>query len=306
MLAWGASRYHARDYSARNIDWVMVVPEDWAEPDGCHWPLGFRPVLRMVVAADRWIGAGWPDRPRTEATWPGAFLTIATACAAGHPVGEPTWSSALGSVVTSTDQEQEWVVLLLATPLLLINANPQGHRRSVIQAWGQSLGLRASTLVALEAYFQLLGRGNWGPGGEALPWTIPSGLDNGEIRCPKGQNSGWGHPPFVDFPNVEYLHNPNFKDLVLFVASLQGQALPALTLAHRRGWPSAGLALVGVLSSLRLGAGGLPLAWLVEQSKQGTLGPSWRGYTIAQVDQLADALYQRWLGMASGLPGERL
>ena len=254
------------------------------QPEWIDWPLGFRPLLRMVVAADCWVGVGSPDRPSAEANWPAAFLTVAEACATGHPVGVGTWSLALNNVVVATDQEREWVVLMMATPMVLINANPQGHRRSVIQAWGQQVGLGASTLVTLDRYFQLVGQrgraGRWAS--DDWPWATPRGM---------------AAPLTMD---------ANFNEVVRLVASLQGQALPALTLAHRQGWPSVALALVGVLSSLRLGSGGLPLARLADQANRGDLGPRWQNYDFAQMDCLADALYQRWCGVASGLPGERL
>ncbi len=254
------------------------------QPEWIDWPLGFRPLLRMVVAADYWVGVGMPDRPSTEANWPAAFLTVAEACAAGYPVGGETWALALNNVVISTDQEREWVVLMMATPMVLINANPQGHRRSVIQAWGQHLGLGASTLATLDRYFQLVGQ---------------RGLDSwrGGDDWPRTTSRGMAGPLKMD---------ANFNDAVRLVASLQGQALPALTLAHRQGWPSVALALVGVLSSLWLGSGGLPLAALAEQANRGDLGRRWRGYDFTQMDRLADALYQRWHGVASGLQREHL
>lgn len=248
------------------------------------WPLGFRPLLRVVVAADHWAGPGLPDQPGSETNWPGALLTLAEACAAGYAVGSAIGASALVTGSVPRGQERELVTLIVATPMLLINANPYGHRRSVIQTWGQHLGLGASTLVALDRYFQLLGqRGRMaGPGDEALPWPRPSRMEGQEVREPDVKHS--------DFDD------PNFNDLVMLVASLQGQALPALTLAHRWGWPSAALALVGVLSMLRSGPGGLPLDDLAKQVVRGDLGPRWRGYDVAQVDRLADALYARWAG----------
>ena len=259
---------------------MVMVESEWGD-DG---PLGFRPLLRMVVAADFWARPGLSDHPRAEANWPGAFLTMAEAWAAGHGVGPPMWASALETMSDPKAQGRELVALIVATPMLLVNANPQGHRRSVIQDWGQHLGLSSSTLVALDHYFQLVGqRGQMaGVGGDRSPWMIPSGLGGRDLGCPE--------------MNPSDLDDPNFNHLVTLVISLQGQSLPALTLAHRWGWPSAALALVGVLSVLRSGPGGLPLDWLAGQADQGDLGPRWRGYEAAQIDRLADALYGRWAG----------
>lgn len=227
------------------------------------WGLGFRPLLRMVVVADHWPRRGYPSRPMAEADWPGAFLTLAEAWAAGDSVGPDRWQAALETVALPPNQDPEPLILLLATPLVLINASPYGHRRASIQAWGQSLGLTSSTLVVLDHYVQMVGQG--------------------------GARGAAGASPGSPLP-------PSLEDLMTLVTSLQGQVLPTLTLADRWNWPSVTLALVGLLAILRSGPGGLPWPGAMGLDHRGNLGPRWRGYTLAQVDDLADALYGQWAG----------
>lgn len=239
-----------------------------------HWPLGFRPILRSLVMAD-----GWARRrgaiPRAAEPWPEAFLTVAEACAAGKVVGADTWQAALAKVHPATAQEQEFLTLILATPILLMNINPYGHRRLAVQDWGATLGLGPSTLVALDDYFQRLGQG------QAM--TPSSGEHH--LRERSGRQ----------FPDV--------ADLGVLVTSLPGQWLMSLTLAQRWEWPATALALVGVLATVQAGPGGIPLQVseplmrdaLRDAGGQG-LGLRWRGYGTSDIDALADALHRRWAG----------
>lgn len=239
-----------------------------------HWPLGFRPILRSLVMADGWARRRGVN-PRAVEPWPEAFLTVAEACAAGKEVSADIWQSAWAMIQPATAQEQEFVTLILATPILLMNVNSYGHRRLAVQDWGETLGLGPSTLLALDDYFQQLGRGQaiTPLSGEHHPWERSGRL----------------------FPDV--------ADLGALVTSLPGQWLLPLTLAHRWEWPVTALALVGVLATVQAGPGGMPLQAsehfmreaLRDDGGQG-LGPRWRGYGTSDIDALADALHQRWAG----------
>ncbi|MEY3298858.1 MAG: hypothetical protein RLZZ597_2118 [Cyanobacteriota bacterium] len=227
------------------------------------WPLGFRPLLRMVAITDTWARLGHPG----GADWPRAFLAVAETCAAGHVVEPSRWHQAMAEVAWATDEEAEWGALIIATPVLLMNANPYGHRRTVIQAWGEGLGWSPSTLGNLDQYFHVLGQRN--------------------VSSTPELNSALGASPTP-------VPCPQWADLVALVASLPGQCWPALTLAQRWGWPSVTLTLVGLLSSLQAGAGGLPYAGMAHYGNR--LAPCWQGYTADDIDHLADTIHGQWQG----------
>ncbi|MFH7242702.1 MAG: hypothetical protein ACHWZW_07605 [Spirulina sp.] len=243
-------------------------------------PLGFRPIVRSLAMADSWAQRIGGASSRAVGRWPEAFLTIAEACAAGKAVGAETWQTALGMMDPLPTQDQAFVTLILATPILLINANPYGHRRLTIQDWGATLGFGPSTLAALDGYFQRLGQGQ-------------------AIRPSSWENRPW-EPSEQEFPKV--------ADLWALVASLPGQWIAPLTLAQRWGWPATALALVGVWATIQAGPGGMPLqaighlimdGQMMDSSidhREPTLGPRWRGYGVTDLDALADALHQRWAG----------
>ncbi|QQE66640.1 hypothetical protein GFS31_33400 [Leptolyngbya sp. BL0902] len=250
-----------------------------ARTNWCNGPQGFRPLLRGLVLAD---GGPLGDAAPSESfpmPWPRAFLAVAELCAAGQTLYAEAWHGALAQVVAPTIQEQILIELVVATPLLLINRNPYGHRRSVIQAWGQEIGLSFATQKALDDYFQRLGQ----------PGRLQS---SGHINW-VAQSTGPGRgDPRRDWDRMGEMACPTFADLCALVDSLPGQWSLALTLAHRWGWPSAARALVGLLTISRAGVGGLPGLGHGERH----LGPSWQGYTMTQMDALADALYQQWAG----------
>lgn len=231
-----------------------------------YGPLGFRPLLRGLVMADGWAMAARRSVPSAPAIpWPEAWLRVAEHCATGQAVSPGVWHRAMAGVQAPTAGERALIDLVVATPWLLLEANPHGHHRGEIQAWGQALGLSPATGIALVDYAQRLGQPEWIP---------PLG------DIPRWDRSG------------RAADCPAWADIGALVASLLGQWHPALALAQRWGWPSAGLALVGILAA-GSGPGGVP--WL--SPADASLGPRWRGYTLAQIDALADALHRRWAGV---------
>lgn len=248
-----------KDWEKEHLGWAG--PAITSASHGGRWPLSFRPLLRLAAFTETWASRG---QPRGN-NWPIAFLAIAEACAAGRPVEPGLWQQVMADVTWATDWEAEWGAILVATPVLLLNISPYGHRRPTIQAWGEAMGLSSFTLVRLDQYFCYLGQG----GIATTPKTAIAPQPN--------------HPPFV---------HPQWSDLMALVASLPGQCWPTLTLAQRWGWPSAVLALVGMLSIWEAGTGGLSCFDLADQGSH--LAPSWQGYTADDLDRLADAIYRQW------------
>lgn len=252
----------------------MVGQNNGVDPGlGGGWgygAMGFRPLLRGLVMADGWAMAASRSAPSApEIPWPEAWLRVAEACATGQVVSPAVWHRAMAAVQALTPEEQALIDVVVATPWLLIQANLHGHHRGEIQAWGYALGLISATGMALVDYAQRLGQ----PG-----WVSPLG----------------GIPPSRNrWDLAEVAACPNWDDIGALVASLPGQWHPALALAQRWGWPSAALALVGILSWSGSGLGSLP--WLSPTDI--SLGPRWRGYTLAHIDALADALHRRWAGV---------
>lgn len=253
----------------------------------CDGPQGFRPILRGLVLVDGGRRADQGSSPSSPGPWPGAFLAVAERCAAGQDIGPEVWHGALAGGVAATAQEQSLIELVVATPLLLINRNPHGHRRSVIQAWGQAVGLSAAAQAALDDYFRRLGG---------------SGCIHGMYWRPPHRGSHGREDSLRNWDRLSRTDSPTFAEVCHLVDSLPGQWSPALALAQRWNWPAAARALVGMLVVAEAGLGGLPGLGHREED----LGPCWQGYTVAQMDALADALYQRWAGHRSGLPTQRL
>lgn len=238
----------------------------------------FQTLVQGIAVADRWVLDGTPPT-LAGLPWPTWFLRLAE--------GDLDPASEGVSSIPWLDLERQSLaaVLLAATPLMLPNINPYGHRQDWVLRGAAAWGLSASTLESLGLYFCYLGRG--------LPTdglTVDGCSAVGPVQ-----------PVALDASALE----PYFR----LVQDSQGQFGLVLERSHRDGWNGAEIALAAVLT---LAAGSaVPLAlqqrYLGPEPLPGEGGDRWLSYSGDRLRQLGWQLYSRWAGLRVGAmtQGER-
>ena len=223
----------------------------------------FRGVIYGVVVADLWgveAGVGEAD-PLEEEGWRSQFLEIVAAEAMGQAA--PKY---LGrEVFVRMARRSQPGLLLLALPVLLMQANPYGHRSYPWQAWTAGLGLLAEDLVVMDQAFQMVCRAMAGR---------PPGLWSGQDRA-----------------------------LTLIQGLLktsQGEFSLAIRLARRQGGDPLLVSWLGAVTLIQGGWAALPSTLRHGCLESGILRQRWGDLDEAGLNQLALNLYDRWRGRRPG------
>ncbi|NJL47527.1 MAG: hypothetical protein HC929_08625 [Leptolyngbyaceae cyanobacterium SM2_5_2] len=243
-------------------------------------PAGFTAILSSPVIADWWwlsqpLTNVQPSAARSMAPWPPLYLAVAQTCAEGQPILGLPWAQRFQALASVSPE----AVLLVATPVLLLQVNRYGHRQANIQGWASDLGLSPALSTTLATYFHSLC--------QALTGQIPS----------LSQHPGKEYE-FLALA-AESLAG-SLRPLQALVQAAQGQFLLALELAHSRGYAGPAISWVGLLASLVVGLPGLPLALWGNGWSSSLVAERWQGHDTEHLQQLAEALYRRWAGVGYG------
>ncbi|NJL45998.1 MAG: hypothetical protein HC922_10365 [Leptolyngbyaceae cyanobacterium SM2_3_12] len=210
------------------------------------------------------VAFGWDEQPWQEGCW-----QIAQTCAAGLPVEGQIWADYFQSQMTRGLDR----VLLSAWPVLLVAANRWGLRQAQIADWASGLGFPPEAVLTLVQLFRICCHSLGPMAAEPPHFLVP------EPGCGKG-----------------------LCQAQALVRQTQGAFSLALALAFRQKWSASAIALVGLLAAIQGGNSGISA-----QFSQTCLGLD-RGLVRSRLPwptvdrqtlwQVADALYERWAGVA--------
>ncbi len=224
----------------------------------------FRGVIYGIVIADLWVAEQGGDRGRSSGDhgrWRSQFLRIARAEAIGHGGAASVAADGFAQMA----QRSQPGLLLLALPVLLVQANPYGHQACPWPAWATGLGLSDDGRVLIDQAFQMVC--------EAMAGRPPS-LDFGQ-----------GGP----LATIQGLLNASQGDFAL-----------ALRLAHQGAGDPLLLMGLGAMAMIQGGWSALPVALRHGGLESVALGQRWDGVDEEKLNRLTLALYDRWRGHGPG------
>lgn len=218
--------------------------------------------LEAVVMGDRRLP--YP-RAAADLGWQGGLLQTVTACAGGEPLPPARWRPHFQSLACPA------AAAINAFPYLWGMADAHGHHRAAVNCWVEDLELSPAVSSACQELFAVL----------CQQMKTTSGRGTSALVLPS---------PWSDCTGA-------VGQALALVVQCQGQFAVAQSTARQRGWESAAIALVGLLTGLAGGRAGLGAAlrqrWLLDYCPP-ELDP-WRGL---EADALATALHGRWAGVA--------
>jgi hypothetical protein len=221
--------------------------------------------LEAIVMGDRSLPH---PRSATDLGWQGGLLQATTACAEGKLLPPMLWQIHFQTLTSPA------AAAINAFPYLWVMADAHGHHRAATNRWLEDLELSPAVSLACQELFAVLCQQmKTAPSLIALAVVTPRSWTDGTSSV--GQA----------------------LDLVI---QSQGQLAVALGVARQRGWESAAIALVSLLTGLVSGQAGLGAAlrqrWLLDyRSPQ---PDPWQGLGAAALATLAAALHGRWAGVA--------
>ncbi len=224
----------------------------------------FRGVIHGVVVADLWgteAGGGGAQPLEEEDGWRSQFLEIVKAEAMGQGSAEYPG----GEVFIQMAQRSQSGLLLLALPVLLVQANCYGHRPYLWQVWIASLGLPEENLVVMDQAFQMV--------------------------C----SAMAGRPPDLWSSQDEPL--PPIQGLL---KASQGEFSLAIRLARQQGGDPLLVSWLGAVTLIQQGWAALPSTLRHGCLESVALGQRWGDLDEAGLNQLALNLYDRWRGHRPG------
>lgn len=223
----------------------------------------FRGVIYGVVVADLWDAeaAGGGAQPLDEEGWRSQFLQIVTA----EAMGQGTTKYSGKEVFVQMARRSRPGLLLLALPVLLVQANPYGQRSYLWQAWTAGLGLPEEDLAVMDQTFQMV--------------------------C--GAMAGRS-------PGLWSLQDRALNPIQGLLKASQGEFSLAIRLARRQSSDPLLVSWLGAVTLIQGGWATLPSTLRHGCLESVTFRQRWGDLDEAGLNQLALNLYDRWRGRRPG------
>lgn len=224
----------------------------------------FRGVIHGVVVGDLWaaeVGGAQPSEDKDS--WRSQFLEMVKAEAGGQVT--PACSG--GEMFVQMAQRSQPGLLLLVLPVLLVQANPYGHRSYPWQSWIAGLGLPDQDLAMIDQTFQMVCSAMAGR---------PSGL--------------WRAQDGALIATIQGL-----------LKASQGEFPLAIRLARQQGGDPLLVSWLGAVTLIQGGWTVLPSSLCHRCLESVALGQRWGNLDQRGINQLALNLYDRWRGRRPGL-----
>lgn len=220
----------------------------------------FRGVIHGVVMADFWgtEAAGEGVKPlEDDRDWRSQFLQIVKTEALGQESAEYVSRE----VFVQMAQRSQPGLLLLALPVVLVQANCYSHRSYPWRVWTASLGLPEQSLVLIDQAFQMVCSAMAGQPSDL-------GSSQGELLTP----------------------------IQRLLKASQGQFSLAIRLARQQGGDPLLVSWLGAVTLIQGGWTALPSSFRHGCLESVAWGQRWGNLDETDLNQLGLNLYDRWCG----------
>lgn len=235
----------------------------------------FMAVLEGVLIGNGVTHYDQYSETQTHQPWRLLLFEVAQQCGAGQSITEAFY----GCRFRQLEQDSVAGCLLAALPVLMLNLDDHGHRRTFVSQWAKHLALSEGMVTALVELFECL--------------------------CHVQNSHAFLHHGFRQMPWVNNLSSTELSTAILvdtyeLLARVQGQLVPGLQIARRQGWESAEMGILALLAIVN--SGPLAIPFRLRQTLKMTLPSIHDSSSLDQQRhlwrQVCFRLYQQRIGVS--------